>query len=157
MRNEFTHLSIVLIFGEIIVYILKCLINRERPYETYPNSLHPVFSKEDPSFPSSHACISFLSLQFIPPNFPKALRYTLMIYLFIVALSPIMVIIHYPTDSIAGALIGLIIPRIITKKVSSTFAQNFFRALTPLKTWYTKVSSRKMKSKSPKEKPKRSP
>ncbi|MCX6303257.1 MAG: phosphatase PAP2 family protein [Bacteroidia bacterium] len=85
---------------------LKYTVNRDRPYETYPD----IMKKMDvisPSFPSGHTSSAFetatsLSLAYpewyvIVPSFAWAGT---------VAYSRMEVGVHYPSDVLAGALIG---------------------------------------------------
>lgn len=157
IKDDFIRLSASLIVGELIVYAIKFLVHRSRPYETYSSIFQPLFYKSDPSFPSSHAFVSVLSLQFLPNNFPKIVRYVLTAYLLLVTLSPVILSIHYPTDVLAGAVLGLLTPRIMTKERSHKVAENLFKSLTRLEGWFSKVLSIKTKLSNLKERLKKTP
>lgn len=90
----------------IMVTILKHTINRPRPFETYP-FIEKEASGGSPSFPSGHSSDAFafatsLSLSYpkwyvIAPSFAWASA---------VGYSRMDLGVHYPSDVIAGALLG---------------------------------------------------
>ncbi len=126
-HKKLFHLFVVAVVGYIFVVSLKYLIGRERPYEVDP-TINFVFKKADPSFPSSHAFIAYLSFFFIPENFPDWLKKISMVYLLIlIPLSSLYSGVHFPSDLIAGALLGLIFPRILTEKTSSKILERVFK------------------------------
>jgi undecaprenyl-diphosphatase len=121
------HLFVVAVVGYLFVVSLKYLVGRERPYEVDPE-INVVFKKTDPSFPSSHAFIAYLSFYFIPENFPNWLKKLSMIYLLIlIPLSSLYSGVHFPSDLIVGALLGLIFPKILTEKTSSKILERIFK------------------------------
>jgi len=87
-------------------YVLKRVINRPRPYETYLYIL-PYVLEDDPSFPSGHTTAAFatatsLSLvcrkwYVVVPAYAWAGT---------VAYSRLHLGVHYPSDILAGAVIG---------------------------------------------------
>lgn len=112
------HLVLAIILGYIFVLGLKYYIDRPRPYETHPE-LAKIFEKTDPSFPSSHAFLSILTLYFIPKEIPRWLKYILMFYLIILIPFSVMYAgVHYPSDVFFGAMIGLLLPRIVSESVA---------------------------------------
>ena len=99
---------------------LKYTINRERPYEKYPTTIFPYEIENDASFPSGHTSTAFatattLSLQFkkwyiVVPAYTWAAS---------VGYSRMYLGEHYPTDVLAGAIIGTgsaILSNWLTKK-----------------------------------------
>lgn len=103
------------VFGAIAVpglieTILKRLIGRARPFVRgddvwafVPFSWHPAYA----SFPSGHATTAFSALVAIGAIFPQA-RGLMWIYAILIALSRVVVTAHYPSDVIAGAIVGAI-------------------------------------------------
>lgn len=126
-HNKLFHLFTVAAIGYILILSLKYLVGRPRPYEADP-SINVVFKKTDPSFPSSHAFISYLSFFFIPESLPKWLKHILIIYLLVlIPISSLYSGVHYPSDLIVGALIGLILPGVLTEKISTRILEKIFR------------------------------
>jgi len=89
-----------------LVYALKEIVSRVRPDSFFGlnNSINALGS----SFPSSHAAIVFVLLPFIWKNYPK-LRYVWLVYAIFIAFSRIWFGVHYLSDVIAGAFLGLLI------------------------------------------------
>lgn len=87
---------------------LKYVVNRTRPFVTYPDIVNKSGKKcEDPSFPSGHTSTSFALATSISLEYPKwyviAPAYA---YAGTVAYSRMHLGVHYPSDVLAGALIG---------------------------------------------------
>jgi len=123
------HLFVTAVIGYIFVASLKFIISRPRPYEAH-QEIRTVFTKVDPSFPSSHAFIAYLSFCFIPKEVKGRLKHLLILYLLVlIPLSLLYVGVHYPSDVIVGALIGLIIPRLISEKLSASLLQKVFKLI----------------------------
>lgn len=85
---------------------LKHAINRTRPFVTYPD-IQKVGSGGSPSFPSGHTSDAFSTATSISLAFPKwyviAPSYT---YASLVGYSRMHLGVHYPSDVLAGAIIG---------------------------------------------------
>ncbi len=88
--------------------VIKRLIGRARPFVDgldvwayHPLSWHPKFA----TFPSGHAATAFAALVAIGAIFPQA-RALLWIYAVLVGLSRVVITAHYPSDVIAGAIVG---------------------------------------------------
>lgn len=115
-KKQLAHIFLTLIIGLFIVYSLKYSITRARPYDVYPDIKKTgQFEKTTPSFPSSHAFISFLSLHFIFKK-PKWLKYFSIIYLIIIPFGSLYMAVHYPSDILIGALLGWFLPIVISEK-----------------------------------------
>jgi len=87
-------------------YAMKSLVNRPRPYVTYPdiNALETLSSK---SFPSGHTSYAFATATSLSIAYPK--WYVIApAYLWAgsVGYSRMNLGVHYPTDVLAGAVLG---------------------------------------------------
>ena len=90
----------------IISTSLKHAINRTRPFVTYPD-IQKVTSGGSSSFPSGHTSDAFSTATSLSLAFPKwyviAPSYT---YATLVGYSRMHLGVHYPSDVLAGAIIG---------------------------------------------------
>lgn len=91
-----------------VIYSLKYLIQRERPF--FILEMGDKLSKGpgeilDPSFPSAHAALSFMMATVLSQWFP---RYRMVFYSIagLVGWSRIYLWLHYPTDVFMGGLLG---------------------------------------------------
>jgi membrane-associated phospholipid phosphatase len=96
-----------LLINTAITQGLKYSIHRDRPYINYPNLVNPQYLETDASFPSGHTSTAFalatsISLQnkkwyYVVPSFLWAGS---------VGYSRMYLGVHYPSDVLAGAIIG---------------------------------------------------
>ena len=124
--SKLNHLVVASVIGYILIFMMKILVNRPRPYETFTDVIK-IFSKSDPSFPSAHSALAFLAFYFIPKDLPKWARYSLYVYfLILIPVSLMYSGVHYPTDIVAGAALGTIFPRIISENFSIKLVKRIF-------------------------------
>jgi undecaprenyl-diphosphatase len=107
---------LLLLYGiqSVVIYSLKFLVKRERPL--FFLEMTSKLSKGpgeilDPSFPSGHAVYAFMMATLLSYWFP---RYWIIFFIIagIIAWTRIYLGLHYPTDVIAGALLGYGITRV---------------------------------------------
>ena len=91
-----------------ITMAMKFTFNRQRPYEKYPDLIHPVSTEPDPSFPSGHTAAAFSLATSLSINYPK--WYVIApsaVWACGVGFSRINQGVHYPSDVLTGAAIGV--------------------------------------------------
>lgn len=123
---ELTRLLLASTIGTIFVYSLKYLIARPRPFVIH-SDINKILFKLDPSFPSSHAFTSFLCLMFLPKGLPKWFTYLSIFYLiFLIPIGSIYIGVHYPSDILVGAILGLIFPKILSEGITKRLSEKLF-------------------------------
>ena len=104
-----------LIVGVIIGNILlKNLIARERPCWINETVQMLISTPQDYSFPSGHTLSSFVAATIIMHH-DKRLGIAAYVFASIIAFSRLYLYVHFPTDILAGALLGIIIGLIVCK------------------------------------------
>ncbi|WP_304426915.1 phosphatase PAP2 family protein [uncultured Adlercreutzia sp.] len=90
---------------------IKPLLMRPRPCDVNPDIIMLVPRPHGSSFPSGHTTAAFAcagALLFMrDPRTPRALAITALIVAILMGLSRLYCYVHYPTDVLAGCLIGL--------------------------------------------------
>jgi membrane-associated phospholipid phosphatase len=105
VRNACTDLAALAVSGGISL-ILKYTINRDRPFITYPD-ITKKSKAGSPSFPSGHTSSAFATATSVSLAYPK--WYVIapsFAWAGTVGYSRMHLGVHYPSDVLAGALIG---------------------------------------------------
>jgi undecaprenyl-diphosphatase len=88
-----------------VYFFLKNFIKRKRPYERNENIQNLIKPPDKYSFPSGHTAGAFLVAGIIGFQFPH-LQEVLYLWATLVGLSRIFLCVHYPTDVLAGFILG---------------------------------------------------
>ncbi|HHT24283.1 MAG TPA: phosphatase PAP2 family protein [Clostridiaceae bacterium] len=111
-------------------FVLKTLIDRPRPYEVLPNVRMVIGRVEETSFPSGHSATAFGSAFVIFLRERGWLRWTALAMAILMAFSRLYVGVHYPTDVLAGSIVGILIAsgvvfleKCISQKIKPTLNQ----------------------------------
>lgn len=91
----------------VITYGLKHAIGRQRPYDRYPDRVNAYSFEESPSFPSAHTSAAFALATSLSIQYPK--WYVIApsaLWACSVGFSRMNEGVHYPSDVVAGAVIG---------------------------------------------------
>ncbi|GHB87766.1 phosphatase PAP2 family protein [Persicitalea jodogahamensis] len=89
-----------------ITYVMKRAINRPRPFVTYPD-IQKLTDGSSPSFPSGHTSLAFATATSLSLEYPK--WYVIVpsyAWAGTVGYSRMHLGVHYPSDVLAGAVIG---------------------------------------------------
>jgi undecaprenyl-diphosphatase len=102
--------ALALIFSRgLVVPVIRFLYDRPRPFEALPDIITLVTKVVgEPSFPSGHATIAFAfagALYYMKLQDRAWWKYAVVIAV-LIAIARVVAGVHYPSDSIAGALIG---------------------------------------------------
>lgn len=92
----------------IVTYGMKYAIDRQRPYERYPDRVYAYSHEDSPSFPSGHTATAFALATSLSIKYPK--WYVIAPSAFwacSVGVSRMNEGVHYPSDVLAGAAIGV--------------------------------------------------
>lgn len=110
---------------------LKPLIARARPFETYPE-LVSLIAQGGFSFPSAHAMSSFAAGFACHLFMRKSGRHLIGIFCLLlasgIAFSRVYVGVHYPSDVLCGALIGIVLAIISTALTQRIFHQKISKS-----------------------------
>lgn len=105
-RNTGIQAAATLAISQTITYGLKSLLGRERPYNILKNLNTFGITLKDYSFPSGHTSASFSLATTIALNYPFLSILVLGMAL-LVGISRIYLGVHYPTDVVAGIVLGV--------------------------------------------------
>jgi undecaprenyl-diphosphatase len=124
-KREDKMLGIFLIAGLTISYyivsLLKILIARPRPFIVLTNVILLGPAEKTPSFPSNHAVTAFMTASLLAWRFKNYILFYLLAL--VVAFSRVYIGVHYPSDVLAGAIIGIMIG-LFLKRVSRLLETN---------------------------------
>lgn len=96
----------------VVNLIIKKVVARPRPYDTFSHIGLLIDRQSDFSFPSGHTAASFACALVLVRMLPKKYGVPLVILACLISFSRIYLGVHYPSDVFAGFLIGLLTSQI---------------------------------------------
>lgn len=91
----------------IVYFFLKNRLKRNRPPQAIVGFKSVIEPSDQFSFPSGHTSAAFLFAAIISTSFVQLMP-VLFIWALMVAFSRVILGVHFPTDTLAGAVLGLI-------------------------------------------------
>jgi undecaprenyl-diphosphatase len=107
-RKTGAAMAVALLIGYVITnLILKNFIMRARPYDTIAGLHSLIGSLNDFSFPSGHTTSSIAAGFVMLRTLPRYVGIPAIVLAVLISFSRLYVGVHYPTDVLVGAAIGL--------------------------------------------------
>lgn len=106
LKNKGYYIGATLLSSAVLTTTLKFAIDRDRPFETYPD-IQKLTGAGSPSFPSGHTSEAFATATSLSFAFPK--WYVIapsFLWASAAGYSRMHLGVHYPSDVLVGALIG---------------------------------------------------
>lgn len=102
--------------------VIKNIVMRERPFHANPLLLALIEEPDSFSFPSGHTGSSFAAAVVLWRSLPHKAALPFCLLAVLIAFSRLYVGVHYPTDVLAGAVIGICVGLICCRAQSAFFA-----------------------------------
>jgi undecaprenyl-diphosphatase len=100
-------LILLIVVGDQFGYrLLKEFFQRVRPCNALSDVLTPIGCAGSFSFPSNHALNNFAAATFLSKMYPR-LKWIFFVVAILISVSRIYLGVHYPSDILGGALIGI--------------------------------------------------
>ena len=104
-------MSAAALLGSLIInnHIIKNLVQRPRPFVTFTDIQILIPTPSEFSFPSGHTASSFAAAAVFYRFLPKQLGIPAVVLAGLIGFSRLYVGVHYPTDVLAGMLMGVLL------------------------------------------------
>ena len=90
-----------------VYFIVKKYVKRQRPFEQIENFKQLIVPPDKYSFPSGHTAAAFVMASVFSFQFP-AISIALYFFSALIGFSRLYLRVHYPTDILAGCLLGIL-------------------------------------------------
>ena len=104
-------MSAVALLGSLLInnYLLKNLVQRPRPFVTFKEIQILIPTPSEFSFPSGHTSSSFAAATVFYRFLPKKFGIPSLVLAGLIGFSRLYVGVHYPTDVLAGVIMGVLL------------------------------------------------
>lgn len=106
LRQVTYQMTLSLLVSSAIVFILKRAFSRSRPYWIIENLNTYDIDLNDYSFPSGHTTAAFTIATIFSLNY-SSLTLIFIVLALLIAISRVYLAVHYPTDVLAGIIVGV--------------------------------------------------
>lgn len=110
-RRFILSLTLAFLLERLLYHLLKQSLKRDRPYERIVDVQSRVRPPDRFSFPSGHTTSAFLMMTVLTSFFP-VLQIPTLLWATTVGIARVHLGVHYPTDVLAGAVLGIFTARI---------------------------------------------
>jgi undecaprenyl-diphosphatase len=129
-RRHLVYGAAAAVVGLLTNYVISHLVYRPRPFVLYPHQVHLLVQHvPDSSFPSDHATAVFAVATALVGS-SKWLSRTFWIVAILIAIARVFIGVHWPTDVLAGLVIGLI---------ASLAVRRVHTLLDPMIDWFLRL------------------
>ena len=90
--------------ADSLSFLVKDFTHRTRPFVAHP-SIHPLYVVHSSSFPAGHGATAFAGAVLLSVVAPRLAPF-LLVLATLIGVSRVYVGVHYPTDVLAGAVLG---------------------------------------------------
>lgn len=98
----------------VLAEIMRAFFFRARPFVSHQVNQLIEYNSQEASFPSGHACFYF-ALSTIIYFYNKKLGIAFYVFSLLIVFSRVFVGIHWPSDILAGAVLGILVGWILNK------------------------------------------
>jgi undecaprenyl-diphosphatase len=99
------HMLFAFAIERVVYWCMKNTLRRKRPADALANFQSHIVASDEFSFPSGHSCAAFLFVTLLLLHFGLWLL-PLYIWSAAVAMSRVYLGVHFPTDTVVGAVLG---------------------------------------------------
>lgn len=110
------HMLVAFLVERLLYWLLKNTLRRRRPTEALANFQSHIVASDEFSFPSGHSCAAFLFVTLLVLHFGLWLM-PLYYWSCAVAMSRVYLGVHFPSDTVVGALLGTTIALVTAEQL----------------------------------------
>lgn len=107
-RESTIDVLVLIVIVTVLTELIKILVDRPRPLDELTN-VNTILSASGPSFPSAHASRAFAVAALLFLRVPRRSGILAVVIASLIAVSRVYLGVHWPTDVLAGAVLGIIL------------------------------------------------